>query len=268
MWELAWQLLLCYYYYNVVSDKCQCPLYLHPLLWSTVFMVCCSGHPLQLPHFLLMYFVHLWAIFKIITFIMCHLCWLKLITLTLCLAGWVHTTPPGMSGERGVVWWVWSGDRRVDCVCHSLLSCYYYWCVCAVMGYIVSNVYFPWEKWSNPICRLVSMVSIHTHHPLHIHTHWPLRPLHTHSLLAGKVLLGITLLGKSCHYRSSPSPPCSHSSNNLIGQSSSHMTTQGSFIPPILSPRYRILGRWVKGQANRCWGRKLSTCVASVNLNH
>ncbi|XP_064388424.1 transmembrane anterior posterior transformation protein 1-like isoform X4 [Halichondria panicea] len=54
-------------------------------------------------------------------------------------------------------------------------------------------------------------------------------------LLAGKVLLGITLLGKSCHYRSSPPPPRSHSSNDLIGQSSSHMTTQGSFIPPTQS---------------------------------
>ncbi len=190
---------------------------------------------------------------------MCHLRRLKLTTLTLCLAGWGSYYSPWH------VWWEGCG-----LVGHSLLLSvyYYYWCVCAVMEYTVSNVYFPWEKWSNPIGRLVSMVSIHTHHPLHIHTHWPLRPLHTHSLLAGKVLLGITLLGKSCHYRSSPPPPHSHSSNDLIGQSSSHMTTQGSFIPPILSPRYRILGRWVKGQANRCWGRKLSTCVASVNLNH
>ena len=102
------------------------------------------------------------------------------------------------------------------------------------MEYTVSNVYFPWEKWSDPIGRPVSMVSIHP--PTHPHTHTLTPPPtpHTHSLLAGKVLLGITLLGKSCHYRSSP-PPRSHSSNDLIGQSSSHMTTQGSFIPPTQS---------------------------------
>ena len=92
------------------------------------------------------------------------------------------------------------------------------------MEYSVSDFHFPREKWSNPIGRLVSMVSIqsrpHTTHSTHTHTH---------SLLAGKVLLGITILGKSCHYRSSP-PPRSHSSSDLIGQSSSHMTAQGSFI--------------------------------------
>lgn len=50
---------------------------------------------------------------------------------------------------------------------------------------------------------------------------WPVFS-HTHcSILATKVLLGITLFGKSCQYQTlTPST----SSNDLIGSSSSHMT--------------------------------------------
>ncbi len=77
----------------------------------------------------------------------------------------------------------------------------------------------------------------HTHTHMHTHTH-----THTHSLLAGKVLLGITILGKSCHYRSSR-PPRSHSSSDLISQSSGHMTAQSL---QLLSLRYRTIGPLVK----------------------
>ncbi len=61
---------------------------------------------------------------------------------------------------------VWSsGCGLCQSLALLLLSVCY---VCAVMEYTVSNIYFPWEKWSNPIGRPVSMVSIH---PFHTHTH-------------------------------------------------------------------------------------------------